>query len=323
MADAYSVYKKPLKIPFYYRYKIIGIFYLAWKKFNEIDGVQRAAAFSYYTLFSMVPLIVFVLIVTSFFVSKKDTINSFLDFANDAAITMKAKEGMNNIMAAVDNGITVDNIIDYVNVNYIPLGPKIQELLKSAIKNVIKDRQGAGAISFLLIFWGASLFFNVLVHAINRAWNKSDLGWLKIPFKNLVMVLILIAILFFGLLAPAILHTLQKLFPRSVLSLSLTLNLAVLLVPQFSMFFGFLFLYKFAPHRKTKFSEVWFAALVVTVLLHLTKTLFIYITVNISNYSVLYGTLGSLMALLMWIYLSGLIVIYCACICPAQFEVLE
>jgi YihY family inner membrane protein len=87
------------------------------------------------------------------------------------------------------------------------------------------------------------------------------------------------------------------------------------------MFLGLVFLYKLAPNRLMKYSEIWLAAICATILLLLAKIVFIYFTVNITNYSVLYGTLGSIMAVLIWVYLTGVIIIYGGCISASQFEV--
>jgi Ca2+-transporting ATPase len=44
-------------------------------------------------------------------------------------------------------------------------------------------------------------------------------------------------------------------------------------------------------------------------------------TKNITNFNALYGTFGSVLALLMWIYLSGSIIILGGCLAAAQYEI--
>jgi YihY family inner membrane protein len=87
------------------------------------------------------------------------------------------------------------------------------------------------------------------------------------------------------------------------------------------LFYGFAMFYKFAPQRKTTFREIWIAALFVTIGLDLLKQGFILYTSNIGNFNALYGTLGSIVALLMWIYLSGSLIILGGCLSAAQYEI--
>ena len=79
--------------------------------------------------------------------------------------------------------------------------------------------------------------------------------------------------------------------------------------------------FKFAPRRRTLFREVWSAALFVTIVLEILQRLFILYTKNIGNFNALYGTFGSVIALLLWIYLSGAIIILGGCISAARYEI--
>src|SRR4030095_16650740 len=83
----------------------------------------------------------------------------------------------------------------------------------------------------------------------------------------------------------------------------------------FAMFF------KFAPRRRTTFQEIWVAAIVVTLGLGLLQRLFLLYTHSITNFNALYGTFGSVVALLMWIYLTGSLIIFGGCLAAAQYEI--
>ncbi len=98
-------------------------------------------------------------------------------------------------------------------------------------------------------------------------------------------------------------------------------NLLRFLVPPLVLFYGFTMLYKVSPRRKTTFREVWFAALFVTLGIDLLQRLFTIYTSNITNFNALYGTFGSVVALLLWIYLIGSIIIFGACLSAAEYEV--
>jgi uncharacterized BrkB/YihY/UPF0761 family membrane protein len=87
------------------------------------------------------------------------------------------------------------------------------------------------------------------------------------------------------------------------------------------LFYGFSMFYKFAPRRYTRWREVWFSALLVTVALQLLQKLFVLYTTNVTDFNRLYGTLGSVVALLMYIYLAGSVVLFCGCIAASIYEV--
>jgi len=59
----------------------------------------------------------------------------------------------------------------------------------------------------------------------------------------------------------------------------------------------------------------------VTLLLQGLQRLFVIYSRNIGEFNRLYGTLGSVIALLMWIYLSGTVIILGGCIAASIYEV--
>jgi hypothetical protein len=76
-----------------------------------------------------------------------------------------------------------------------------------------------------------------------------------------------------------------------------------------------------APRRPTRFSEVWAAALSTTALLLVAEGLFVIYLKHFATLNAVYGALGGIMALLLWIYLSGGILIFGACLSAAQKEI--
>ncbi|PKN89485.1 MAG: hypothetical protein CVU51_00155 [Deltaproteobacteria bacterium HGW-Deltaproteobacteria-1] len=91
-------------------------------------------------------------------------------------------------------------------------------------------------------------------------------------------------------------------------------------VPLLVAFLSLSLFYKLAPRRPTRFAEVWATALCVTVVLHVADTLFVIYLKNFAMLNAIYGTFGGIMAMLLWIYFSGCIFIFGACLCAAQAE---
>jgi YihY family inner membrane protein len=95
------------------------------------------------------------------------------------------------------------------------------------------------------------------------------------------------------------------------------------ILPWLVLFCGVIIIYRLAPSRTTKFSEVWIGALVATGLIWACEWLFLLYAVNFAHFNVLYGALGGVAALLLWIYLSTCVGVFGVCICAAQAEVRE
>ena len=72
-----------------------------------------------------------------------------------------------------------------------------------------------------------------------------------------------------------------------------------------------------APRHRTRFSQIWVPALLVAVLLQVGQAGFVGIVPKLVNYSAIYGAMGSMMFLLLWVYVAGVIIIVGGCLCAA------
>ena len=262
----------------------------------EIDGEQRAAAFSYYVLFSLFPFFALLLTVgSSFFNSGQiiDTIKSFLPFS----------------------------------------GPQ-QNFIWEAVHQLEVARGGIGVVSVIIFLWCSLGFFHALVHGVNRAWHTIEIPWWQAPLKNLLMILIVASALFAGVIAPAILQGLrngllaaesflEKHFPNFDLHfVSGLLDLSRFALGVAVLFYSFSMLYKLAPRRRVLFRQVWLPALIVTFALMICQIAFVNYLPHFINYGI-YGAVGGMMLLLLWVYFSGIIIIFGACLCAAIEQLRE
>ena len=71
---------------------------------------------------------------------------------------------------------------------------------------------------------------------------------------------------------------------------------------------------------RVRVAEVWGAALCATALLQGAEGLFVIYLKDFATLNAVYGAFGGIMALLLWIYLSGCIFIFGACLCAAWAE---
>ena len=86
---------------------------------------------------------------------------------------------------------------------------------------------------------------------------------------------------------------------------------AILLrIPAALITFGvFLAMYKFLPNTKTHWKYVWTGAAVATVLFEIGKNLFLYYLSAFAVFDQLYGSVASVVVLLVWTYLCSMILI--------------
>jgi Ca2+-transporting ATPase len=266
--------------------KIWSILYLAAKKFGNIDGAQRAGSTAYFAFFSLFPLIILIVTVASMFIN--------WDKASQA-------------------------VIDYIQ-GYVPIGEEIRQQIFGNLTNVVKVRGQAGLIALVMLIWVAIQFFTTLISATNRAWGTEDDNWWQLPLKSLVLLCITICAILIGILVPLLAKILKGwLLPEQYTNLMIS-DFLIFLVSNMVVFLCLCLFYKLAPRRPTQFSEVWIAAIISTILLRVSESLFLIYLNKFSTLNAVYGSIGGIMALLLWIYLSSWIFIFGVCLCAAQAE---
>ena len=262
--------------------------YVAVKKFLGIDGAQWAGAFAFNAFFSLFPLMVLFVTIASHFVDR-DRAGKW--------------------------------VIAYTE-SHVPLSGAMQHQVFGIIAGVINARQQAGAAAFLILVWAAIQCFTTLICATNRAWGAAAPNWWRLPLKSLVLLSITAGAVLLGTALPVLLKMAQGwLFPAHGFR-SAVYGLGSFLIPLLVVFFSLSLFYKLAPRRPTRFAEVWAAALCATVLLRASESLFVIYLKDYATLNAVYGAFGGVMALLLWIYLSGCVFIFGACLCASQAEAL-
>jgi YihY family inner membrane protein len=259
---------------------------LAGKRFIEIDATQWAGAFAFNAFFSLFPLIVLFVTIASFF---------------------------------VDRDRAGNEVIAYLESHVLISGP-MQHQIVETIAGVISARERAGVIAAIILLWTALQCFITLIIATNRSWRIPGHNWWRLPLKSLVLLGSTAGAVLLGLAVPMLLRmTRTWLFPTHDFS-SWMYGAGGFLIPLLVMFLGLSLFYRLAPRRPTRLSEVWAAALFATVLLRVAESLFMIYLNNFGTLNAVYGAFGGVMALLLWIYLTGCIFIFGACLCAGQAE---
>ncbi len=257
--------------------------------FFEIDGEQRAAAFAFYAFFSLFPLLLLIVSMGAI----------FLDPA------------------------TVTSVVIGTLKSYIPLESDDCTGVFAILQGVVDARRKLGIIAVIGLIWSSSHFFHALVRGVNRAWHTTELDWWKIPLKNLAMLGILASALLLGIVVPVVVSTVERAMSWELHFMPFVFQAARYSLPFLILFYGLSMLYSVSPRRKTTFREVCLASLLVTACLKILQQLLIFYAYNIWKVNVLYGAVGVLIVLLLWIYLCGVIIIVGACFCSAWAQVMR
>ncbi len=267
--------------------RVWAVFGVAVKNFLRINGTQWGAAFAFNAFSSVFPLVVLLVTIASF---------------------------------VVDRHRAGEEVIAYLE-TYVPISGEMQRHIFETIAGVIKAREQAGTVAFLLLVWGGLQCFTTLICATNLAWSTTVQNWWRLPLKSLALLGITAGAVLLGMAAPVLMRMAEGwLLPAADLR-SWMNSLGGFAIPLLVVFFSLSLFYKLAPRRPTRFAEVWAAALCATILLQASNSLFVIYLKDFATLNAVYGTFGGMMALLLWIYLSGCVFIFGACLCASHAQV--
>ncbi len=260
--------------------------------FSRINGTNWSASFAYYAFFALVPMLVLLLTI-----------------GTDVAARFIGEQHAQ------------DKAFEFV-ISNVPMGAEGQRTISETLHGIMKSRGRIGAIALIGLLWSTLGFFQSLVSAVNEAWGNHPLNWWKLPLKNLLMVGVLLSALALGVILPALLTIAKRFVTWGGPLVSNVFSLLLVLVPIVVLFYGFLLFYKLAPRKRAgvTFSMVWVPALLVTALLQICQQLFVLYSTRFTNFNAVYGAFGGVIALMLWTYLSGMVIVFGGCLCAAQRE---
>jgi Ca2+-transporting ATPase len=262
----------------------LAIFASAAGKFLRIDGAQWAAAFAFNAFFSLFPLMILLVTLVSSFVDK--------DIAGKEVLSLVE--------------------------SYVPISGEMQVYIFDTISGVINAREKASTFAFLALIWTAIQCFTTLIVATNRAWETEAYNWWRLPLKSLALFTITAGGVLLGMVLPALIRMIMALLVPLHVFRSWIYDLGSFLIPLLVVFFALCLFYRFTPARSTRFAEVWAAALCATIFLRASESLFVIYLKDFATLNAVYGAFGGIMALLLWIYVSGCVYIFGACLCAEQ-----
>lgn len=264
--------------------------YRAGRQLFSVGGIDLAASLAYFTILSFFPLIALVIMV-------------FAIFSDPDAIRDRLSETL---------------------VYYFPAS---QELLQEAISHLFDASLAVGIIAVVGIIFGANGLFMASNRAVNRVF---DIDTRKVFDTTITEVIIatLVVIVFLASIGVTALFQTFISFGQGIAQLDGAISVLFVMVtgvistllPAILTAVVFTIVYYHLPNVKVEWSNAAFGAMIAVIMFEVGKHVFFWFTSLATQRSVVYGPLASVVVLLMWAYVAGLIFLYGAAIVKVAGE---
>jgi len=254
----------------------VGILVRAGDRGLEKHSKDAAASIAYFTFLSLFPLILGLVSIGGFFL-KSEVIQ-----------------------------LRVNNLI-------VELLPVSAEFVTQNIESLIRIRGAAGISSVIVLMWSASKMVGALTRAINRALGiQRNYAIYLSPLRSFALTLVVALLLILSLaVAPAaeLLSGLQLelLGKRWNTVLDVIANRTVGFVGT-GMLAGAV--YTLVPYQRLTWRQILPGLLVAALLIELGKSFFVWYMKTAANYSAVYGSVSSIIVLLIWLYFTAHVVLF-------------
>ena len=257
--------------------KLVGASWRAINDFLGKNGPQLSAAISYYTLFSLFPLIVAIISGLSFLLGQE----SIDELANRVA----------------------------------QQSPVSEETISEIITSAVNSRNIAGIVGILGLLWAGTAVFGSIRKGINATWGITrPRSFLKERLIDITFMVAAAVLMLISIFSTAILTYLMEILEfitreTYVDGALLWERLASALPPTLS-FIVFFAIYWLLPNTNVKITEPLPGAIFATTGFEILKNVFVWFIGNSSIYSTIYGSVGSIVVLLVWVYVSSIILLF-------------
>lgn len=258
------------------------------KLFLANGCLNRAAAMSFYAFFSLIPILLLTTVALSYFLG--------------------SQEGL------------MERVLDMTRKSLPYLGPRII----SDLKNLAREWSTLGWISVALLMMSAELVMNAASDALQAIFEvPGKYGFLRKRVVNSFMLLILIMAALLSVIITAATRVLA-LFEVTVMGFDITAYVQSLIITNLLPFFlmvmavsvvfwvvsGDGLSYEYSFYGSVLFTTVWETA----------KQLFAWYISVVPTYNKFYGSLGTIMILLLWLFFSFTILLFSASVAKAAYK---
>ena len=191
--------------------------------------------------------------------------------------------------------------------------PGSASLVKDNLDAVVQYRGTMSWVGIGGLLWTATKGFGAITRAVNRALGaKRTHHFLlsKVRYFFMAVAVSILAITSIGITVALEIVLEPSFLTRFGIEAVEISRLKSLILSFLLIFLTFALIYKLAPYVKVRWRQVLPGALVAAVLFELVKTAFVVYLDRIAEFEAVYGSLSSIIVLLLWLYLSALILVY-------------
>lgn len=248
----------------------------AWTKFSAENGSIMAAALSFYGFMTVLPALLLAVAVLGYVVGSSQS--------------------------AFD---TVSSLFGRIT-------PGTNPMITSILRGLVKTRGGITAVGIVTLVWSSSQIFTTMQQAFNDVWEVGKQPGFIYTVVKAIVLLIGIGILF--LLSVGSTSIVSYSLSPSVMSSAAAVLTAIgsIIVALIFDIALFTLLYRFVPNARVSWRSALIAGLLAGLVWEGAKQIFRVYLAHFGNYNSLYGSLGGIIILILWIYYSSVILLYFA-----------
>ncbi len=244
------------------------------------------------------------------------------EFKKDRATGLAAEQAYYYMLSIFPMLILLLSILPYLQIDpqqavkflesVLPSGTA--ETFKKQVVSIVSNKNG-GLLTFGIIgtIWSASNGMKAFMVSMNQAYNVDETrSFIKKRLIAIALTLAMIVALVVALVLPVfgdVLLDLVKSFMPVPNQMEIIFNVLRWVVAIIVMAAILTALYKFAPSKHFNVKHVIPGALIATVLWQLVSFGFSYYVSNFGSYSETYGSLGGVIVLMLWFFLTGLVLV--------------
>lgn len=274
--------RSDLDEPTWRNYSVWQILHQTWIKANQDLVFNKAAAISYFTVFSLPPILFIITSISGFFFSKENV----QAFVFDEIGALVGSKGAEQLYLMMDS-----------------FGMFQGSLLKTIL-------------GFLFLVFTSTTLFATIQRSLNsifRVKPKPRIGVVKIVVDRLFsffLVLSLACVLLVSLTLYAATGLIESFMLDYFSDFSVTIyNTAAIFYSQLLIFLLIAMMYKYLPDAYVSWRSSGLGALIATLLFSVGKYA-IGMYVGQSEFVTLYGATGSLIVILLWVYYASIIFLF-------------
>ena len=263
--------------------KILKFVISVINEFLHKNGASLSASISFYTFFSLFPLLL----------------------------------GLIAVFSLVGPGIDgmEEKLIEALREQIPVLAEADDEFLGNFFESISKGRGVGSVIAIIGLFWVSQQVFSSIRKNINIIWGiDKTRPFFKERIIDLALMfgastLLLVSVFISGFLV-FIEDLTKNILPETPDIIPVLWKQLALFLPWIFTFIVFLVLYWWLPNVKVKFKEVWLTSLLGAIAFEISKFVFIFYLRNMSGMaSNIYGGVSTIIVLMIFIYVSSIILL--------------